>query len=140
MISTNTSKVYVIQGNTFNIIISEARKKKKKNKFKSLVPVIKIGILAAVVIGKITLLIKIFEAALKFKFLLVAAGSFVTNLVKFWLDMKSNKHHDETIVYKNPYEHGGDWNSPGPGEYNARAYDVPKDYAQNLAYRGYKPK
>lgn len=116
------------------------RKKKKKLKFKSLIPIIKIGILAAVVIGKITLLIKIFEAAVKFKFLLVAAGSFLINAIKFWFEMKSNKNHDSTIVYKNPYEHGGDWSSSGPGEYSARAYDLQKEHGQNLAYRGYKPK
>ncbi|XP_023310778.1 uncharacterized protein LOC111691747 [Anoplophora glabripennis] len=123
----------------FRVNHKQSRKKKKKKPLKSLIAIIKIGILAAIAVGKITLLIKIFEAALKFKFLLVSAGGFLINLVKFWFDMRSKKHDDhENIVFKNPYEHSGDW-SGGPGEYNARAYDIRKEYGQNLAYKGQKP-
>ncbi|KAJ8941682.1 hypothetical protein NQ314_010328 [Rhamnusium bicolor] len=120
--------------------ISESRKKKKKKPIKSLIALIKIGILAAIVAGKVLVLVKLFEAALKFKFLLVSVGGFIINAIKFWFDLKAKKQHqDENIVYRNPYEHGGDWSSGGPGEYNARAYDIKQEYAQNLAFSGHKP-
>ncbi|KAJ8923956.1 hypothetical protein NQ315_006732 [Exocentrus adspersus] len=109
--------------------------KKKKKPLKSLIYVIKIGIVAAIVAGKILLLVKLFEAALKFKFLLIAGGSFLINAFKFWTELKSNKHHEETVVFKNPYEQEGDWNSGGPMEYHGRAYDTQKEHAQRLAYR-----
>lgn len=52
------------------------------------------------------------------------------------MEFKSKHSHDDSIVYKSPYETGAEWSGPGvPGEYQARASD--KQYAQNLAYSSY---
>ncbi|KAJ8976510.1 hypothetical protein NQ317_009079 [Molorchus minor] len=113
-------------------------KKKKKKGIKGLIQLIKVAILAGIVVAKVTLLLKIFEAAIKFKLVLIAFGGLLIHGIRLYMDLKANKKgHEETIVYKNPYEHGGDWN--GPGEYNAaRSIDGLDEYVQNLAYSFYK--
>ncbi|KAG5892183.1 hypothetical protein JTB14_026421 [Gonioctena quinquepunctata] len=126
------------------------KKKKKKGPIKKIVKAVKVGILAAVVVIKIFLLIKIFEAALKFKLLLVGSGSLLLQIVKFWMDFreKKNAHNDDGVVYKSPYEgglSGAEWAGPGSsgGDYHGRSEADTQDtqgYAQNLAYSQYQRK
>ncbi|XP_056631495.1 uncharacterized protein LOC130441734 [Diorhabda sublineata] len=92
-----------------------------------------------VIFLKVALLVKIFEAVLKLKLVLLGTGFLILYVVKIWLDHKNRKDdHMETggIVYKNPLEAGGaEWAGPGtPGEYHGRS-SVDDAYAQRLAYR-----
>ncbi|XP_023011749.2 uncharacterized protein isoform X2 [Leptinotarsa decemlineata] len=128
-------------------VFLDKKKRKKKGGIKKLFRLVRVGILAGVVIMKIALLIKIFEAALKFKLLLVGVTSLILQIVKFWMDFKEkrNAHHDEGIVYKNPYDgglSGAEWAGPGSpgGEYHARSAPSAQNYAQNLAYSQYTRK
>ncbi|CAH2010852.1 unnamed protein product [Acanthoscelides obtectus] len=114
-------------------------KKKKKKPLKQLFRVLKISVLAAVVAMKVFLLVRVFEAALKFKLLMLALVTVAFQGVKLYLDIRSSKqhHHEEGIVFRNPLEsgvHGGDtWSEPGvpglSGEYHGRNLD-----GQHLAY------
>lgn len=111
-------------------------KKKKKKPLKKFFSLLKVGILTGIIFLKVCLLIKIFEAGLKFKLFLVALGSVLIQGVKFYMDYKSKNSQDDNIVYKNPYDSGAEWNGPGaPGEYQARSHD--RQHAQNLAYSSY---
>lgn len=83
---------------------------------------------------KVCLLIKIFEAGLKFKLFLVALGSVAIQAFKFYMDLKKKPTHDDSIIYKAPYESGLDWG--GPEIVNARASN--RNYGQNMAYSAYK--
>ncbi|KAJ8955835.1 hypothetical protein NQ318_005379 [Aromia moschata] len=116
------------------------KKKKDKKPLKSLLRLLKVVILAGVLLAKLNLLLRAIETAIKFKFLLVAVGGLLIHGVKLWMDLKANKKHDHDeggVVYRNPYEHGGDWNSGGP-EYHSRSYHRTEG-AQNLAYSQSKP-
>lgn len=118
--------------------VLKTKKKKKKKPLKRFFTLLKVGILTGIVFLKVCLLIKIFEAGLKFKLFLVALGSVLMQGFKFYMDIKSKKaHHDDGIVYKTPYDSGADWSGPEiAGEYQARAAN--RNYAQNLAYSSYK--
>lgn len=117
--------------------ILKTKKKKKKKPLKKFFTLLKVGILTGIVFLKVCLLIKIFEAGLKFKLFLVAFGSVLIQAFKFYMDYRSKNAHDGAVLYKSPYESGGDWSSPGISEeYQARAAD--RNDAQNLAYSSYK--
>ncbi|VEN37812.1 unnamed protein product [Callosobruchus maculatus] len=114
-------------------------KKKKKRPLKQLFRVLKVAVLGIVVAAKIFLLVRVFEAALKFKLLMLAVVTVAFQGVKLYLDIKANKehHHEEGIIYKNPFEAaapgGESWSGPGvsniPGEYHGRKFE-----GQDMAY------
>lgn len=118
----------------------ELRIKKKKKPLKRFFALLKVGILTGIVFLKVCLVIKIFEAGLKFKLFLVALGSVLVQIFKFYMEYKSKMlYQDENIIYKTPFDStmGHEWNGPGvPEEYQGRASD--RTSAQNLAYSAYK--
>lgn len=91
---------------------------------------------------KVNIFVKLFETALKFKLLLIGFGSFLIQAIKFWMDIRAKKGHEEAIVYKNPYEGTAEWSGPGiPGDYHGRSstgFDYSKSYATSRAYSGYR--
>lgn len=118
-------------------------KKKKKKPLKKVIYLAKVALLVGIVAMKVNIIVKLFESALKFKLLLIGFGSFLIQAVKFWMDLRAKKGHEEAILYKNPYEGTAEWSGPGvPGEYSARSgagYDNNKNYAANMAYSGQRP-
>ncbi|XP_050518023.1 uncharacterized protein LOC126892510 isoform X4 [Diabrotica virgifera virgifera] len=123
--------------------IGEERKKKKKKigPVKKLILMIKIVVLTVVVFLKVTLLVKIFEAALKFKLVLIGAGFLLLHVVKIWLEQRNrNHHHDGGIVYRSSLDQGTanggvEWAGPGsPEEYHGRTFRE-AEHAQHLAYK-----
>ncbi|XP_072399324.1 uncharacterized protein [Diabrotica undecimpunctata] len=123
--------------------IGEDRKKKKKKigPIKKIILMLKIVILTAVVFLKVTLLVKIFEAALKFKLVLIGAGFLLLHVVKIWLEQRNRSHHHEGgIVYRSSLDGGAnggvEWGGPSsPEEYHGRSFREDTRNAQHLAYK-----
>lgn len=57
----------------------------------------KVLILAAVLKGKIELLLKLLGTHLQIKFLIIAALALVVNVARFWIDLK-NKQHPQKVM------------------------------------------
>lgn len=104
----------------------------------------------AALVVKICVLVKLFTAALQFKFLLIALAGLVLNAIKFWLELKKSHHPQKVIYYEHAqhqhhYEHDDDWSGGHPHggdeSYWGRSYDEEEDQksAQDLAYAQQKP-
>ncbi|XP_066158438.1 uncharacterized protein [Euwallacea fornicatus] len=121
--------------------ITEKKKKKKKKNLKGLIRLAKPALVALIIMLKFSILLKVLQTAMQFKFLLISLGGFAIQAAKMWISLKNqNKEHGhhEEIVYKNPYGAGNDeFSSPGGspygGEYNAARS------AQGLVYSMQRP-
>ncbi|CAG9766485.1 unnamed protein product [Ceutorhynchus assimilis] len=110
-------------------------KKKKKKPLKSLIRLIKVGIVAVIIVLKLSVVLKVLQTAMQFKFMLISLGGFVIQAAKLWMSVRNKKdmHGHEEIVYKSPYGTDAEYSSPpggavyGTGDYNARS-------GQDMAY------
>lgn len=121
-------------------IFTDARgkQKKKKKKYKSLLQILAVGF---VIYKKICLILKLFHAALQFKFYLIALGGLLLHATKFWLSVKKESHPTKVIYY----EHAQHQHHYGHGEEDghsiwARAFNNPDNIsAVDLAYNTQRP-
>ncbi|KAK5647221.1 hypothetical protein RI129_002113 [Pyrocoelia pectoralis] len=125
-----------------------SRKKKKKKKLKAIIKFIAI---AAILIIKLNIILKLLAAKLQIKFFLIAAVNLIINLARFWWDLKKghNEQPQKVIYYEHAqhqhhYDGGDDWHSSGPSDsYWGRSYekedDDNKKTAQDLAYSKQAP-
>ncbi|KAH1014870.1 hypothetical protein HUJ05_012682 [Dendroctonus ponderosae] len=103
---------------------TRGKKKQQKKKLNSLLKLFAVGF---VLYAKISLVLKIFHAALQFKFYLLAVGGLVLQALKLWASVKKEAHPSKVIYYENAHHQ----HHYAPGEDDAhslwasRAFDRP---------------
>lgn len=86
------------------IFFSARKKTKKKGPIKKLVQAGKLIFLLAALAVKICILIKMFNAAVQFKFMLIALAALVHQVIKSWTNYK-HAGHQQKIVHLDHHDH-----------------------------------
>lgn len=109
-----------------------------------IVKLVRLTIIGVVLITKICILLKIFHAFIKFKYVLITAGYLVLNAVKLWIYVRYTKHPEKVIHYTNAnhehhyddHDHGWDNNDWSDWRRNS---DEDDETVRRISYLNKKP-